>query len=183
MNQSHDLFKLCASKDVEGWTDKVNTIINRFRVFSARARSDGSMNFKYSMTIDGVVIHVDEEKLSINLHDSCVFAIHQKMGSGWGCNNMNSKAFFWVGHYNTVLDPSIKSNLLVNNIVYDLSYPEESHFQLSTLHNLVKYEDCVKALELCHSIDLKDKLIQIYPLFFHEEVQCTLEHILYGYDK
>ncbi|ELW0836581.1 hypothetical protein MZ16F87_51890 [Escherichia coli] len=183
MNQSHDLFKLCASKDVEGWADKINTIINRYLGFCARSRSEGSMRFQITMTIDGVTIYVNEERLGINLYDSCVFAIHQKMGAGWGCNNMNTNAFFWVGHSNTVLDPSKKSNLLDDNLVYDLAYSEEQHFQLSTLHNLVKYEDCIKALELCHSLELKEKLIQIYPLFFHEEVQCTLDHILYGYDK
>ncbi|MDI1143671.1 hypothetical protein NEP96_04745 [Escherichia coli] len=183
MNYNHDLFTLCASKCVEGWADKINTIIHRYLVFSSRARSEGAMDFKYTLSIDGVTIHADEERLNINLYDSCVFAIHQKMGKGWGCNNINSKAIFWVGHHQTVLDPSIKSNLLSDNMVYDLLYSEEQHFQLSTLHDLAQYEDCYKTLELCHSLELKDKLIQVYPSFFHEEVQSTLDHILYGYDK
>ncbi|AXC38879.1 UNVERIFIED_ORG: hypothetical protein [Escherichia phage CMSTMSU] len=80
MNQSHDLFKLCASKDVEGWADKINTIINRYLGFCARSRSEGSMRFQITMTIDGVTIYVNEERLGINLYDSCVFAIHQKWG-------------------------------------------------------------------------------------------------------
>ena len=180
---NQNIFESLTAPEVQGWTDSVNILVKRFKNFTRQAKEYSELFFKYNLSLDGVDVNANSRRIDINLYDSSVFSIHAHPGSGWINNVVNKRHITWVGKPHTDFDPTKKGQIGELVRVYDLDFTKEEHFQLSTIDDVYDYDLCIKTLECCNELELKTGLIQIYPHFFHSEVQCMLDAILYGYDK
>ncbi len=174
---------LSNTKEFELWPEKVNSLRQRYVNFCRGIRKASRMTHSLSMSIDGCVMNADKNRLCVESYSSQALYIMLHAGTQIPQNSIGCYSITWSGRKSTKLYPCKKNDQSFSVDINYCDYTEEEHFQNSTLHDIIEYNECINVLDKCYDLEHNTGIVVVNNCFFDSDVLDTLDYFLEGYDE